>query len=401
MRLTAIKVSQPLADFYITKIKASDLLNVSFSEQLQYQENGELKGSQRKIDDRRLKEIAKFIDSVEMSFPSSIIIAANYTEDGYVLENEDEERWSISHINGDVYEISAPGHKKLAAIIDGQHRLNAFNYAKLENKDIEVVCSIYFDLPNSYQAFLFATINGNQKKVDKSLALEQFGFNVENEPEKSWTPEKLSVFLSRKLNFREDSPLYKKIKLAPQFSEIQHIIDKREWIISTAALVEGILSLITSNPKRDRVIMAEKRIFVDRDRKMVSKCSDSSPLRTWYIENRDSDLYQLLTDYFNNINNILWNNVKEDSIILKTVGILALFDFLKMIIRHSNMSIQIDTYFYVEKISVIDYSDNFFSASGTGRVRMRKTMAFLCEFINESDLKDIELENIKRLLQKQ
>ena len=400
MKLTAIKVSQPLADFYITKIKASDLLNVSFSEQLQYQENGELKGSQRKIDVRRLKEIAKFIDSVEMSFPSSIILAVNYTEGGYVLEDDNKERWSISHLNGDIYEITLPDHKKLAAIIDGQHRLNAFNYAEENNKEIEVVCSIYFDLPNSYQAFLFATINGNQKKVDKSLALEQFGFNVENEPESSWTPEKLAVYFSRKLNFREDSPLYKKIKLAPQY-DASLSVDRSDWIISTAAIVEGILSLISSNPKRDRVLMAEKKIFSGRSRKMVASCKDKTPLRNWYLENRDDDLYNIIVKFFHCVTEVLWSdNCSTSSYIKKTIGILALFDFLKIIVSQvdSDKLQDIDFMSYIYVANTIDFSDNYFSASGIGRGRIRKTFAYVNNLISEEDLSDDERYNIARIL---
>jgi hypothetical protein len=37
------------------------------------------------------------------------------------------------------------------------------------------------------------------------LALEQFGYNVGEEPEKAWTPEKLAVFLSRKLNIDKEA----------------------------------------------------------------------------------------------------------------------------------------------------------------------------------------------------
>lgn len=400
MELTAIKVSQPLADFYVTKIKASDLLNVSFSEQLQYREGGQLKGSQRKIDERRLREIAKFIDSVEMSFPSSIILAVNYTEEGIVLEDEDEERWRLEAVTGDIYKISIPDNKKIAAIIDGQHRLNAFKYADVSNKDIEVVCSIYFDLPNSYQAFLFATINGNQKKVDKSLALEQFGFNVENEPESSWTPEKLAVYFSRKLNFREDSPLYRKIKLAPQY-DASFSVDRHDWIISTAAIVEGILSLISSNPKRDRVLMAEKKIFSGRSRKMVANCNDKTPLRNWYLENRDSDLYNIIVKFFHCVTEVLWSdNRSSSSYIKKTIGILALFDFLKIIVSQvdSDKLQDIDFMSYIYVANTIDFSDNYFSASGIGRARIRKILAYVNNLISEEDLSDYERDNMARIL---
>lgn len=54
--ILAIRVRQPLGDFYVAIFFAKDLLQLAFSEELQYiDENGRLKGSQRKTDKKRLK----------------------------------------------------------------------------------------------------------------------------------------------------------------------------------------------------------------------------------------------------------------------------------------------------------------------------------------------------------
>jgi hypothetical protein len=42
---------------------------------------------------------------------------------------------------------------------------------------MQLICSIFFELPKPYQAQLFATINSTQKPVDKSLTYELFGYN--------------------------------------------------------------------------------------------------------------------------------------------------------------------------------------------------------------------------------
>jgi DNA phosphorothioation-associated DGQHR protein 1 len=275
LEIIAIRVIQPLGEFYITKFKAKDLLAISFSEELSYiDENGTLKGTQRKKDHKRLQEIAKYIDSVEMSFSNSIILGANYeNREGQVVE-DDSITWKLQQIDESIFKILIPTNAKLAAIIDGQHRLKAFDY--IENKErleLEIPCSVFFDLPNSYQAFLFATINGNQKKVDRSLALEQFGFNVEEEPHYSWTPEKLAVFFSRRLNLSKDmSPFHHHIKVAPRGEEILfQNTNEKDWYVSTSTIVDGILMLISSNPKRDRVDMAMEQIFKGRSRDMVKE----------------------------------------------------------------------------------------------------------------------------------
>ena len=66
-------------------------------------------------------------------------------------------------------------------------------------------------LPTPYHAYVFATINFNQKKVDRSLAYELFGFDVDERPAYLWSPETLAVYLTRLLSTEEASPLYRSI----------------------------------------------------------------------------------------------------------------------------------------------------------------------------------------------
>ena len=271
MKINAIKVSQPLGEFYIAKIKAGDLLNISTSSITRYDETGKLRGNQRRLDEKRLKAIANFIKSSEMSFPTSILIAANIDKEGRIIEGEND-RWTVRQINSsDVYELIIPD-KISSLIVDGQHRLNAFRYVDQDYMDIELVCSIFIDLPNQYQAYLFATIISNQKRVDKSLALELFGYDLDNEPSNTWSPEKLAVFLTRRLNFSKDSPLYQRVKLAPLYSEISETVDRNKWLLSTAAMVEGIMSLssnmIITSDSDDTVIeceyIADTKMYIDK-----------------------------------------------------------------------------------------------------------------------------------------
>ncbi len=398
-----IKISQPLGDFFLTKIKASDLLQISFSEELQYiDENGKLKGSQRKSDDKRLKDIAKYIDSVEMAFPNSVILAVNYTEAGELLDDEEEQRWTLKQIQGDLYEIGIPISKKLAAIIDGQHRIKAFN--DIENKDrldIEIPCSVFFDLPNSYQAFLFATVNGNQKKVDRSLALEQFGFNVEEEPRKSWTPEKLAVFFSRKLNIK-DSPFFHHIKVAPRDDNfLVSSAQKQEWYISTSTVVDGILQLISKNPKRDRVEMQQEHLFQSRNRKQIAAIKDNSPLRDLYLkgeEESDESIYTCVVDFFTAFEERIWKTRKKESFIVKSIGIQASFDFLKEILNRNGSNVT-DFSKWIIPFEKVDFSDTYFQqASGIGRSRIRNVMLYANNWTEHLKLKPEDKQKVEQFL---
>lgn len=403
LEVFALKVEQPLSTFFIATIKAKDLLEISFSEELQYvDERGMVVGNQRKIDEKRLKEIGRYIDSVEMSFPNSIILGANYSEEGVIIEDESD-RWDFYQIEKNLYKIIIPSKRKLAVIIDGQHRLRGFGDNYLLNKDrlyVDLPCSIFFDLPNSYQAFLFATINGNQRKVDKSLALEQFGFNVEDEPQDSWTPEKLAVFFTRKLNFKE-SPLKGHIRLAPKISSELYkeiFIEQSEWMVSTATIVDGILNLISSNPKRDRVEMAQENIWGKRSRKMIAKfSSDKSPLRQKYLNKEDDYIFDTIKNYLTVAKETIWKDYNPKSYIFKTVGVQAVFDLLRRILEKNNSHSLDDFKPFFSKTNIYDFSNPTLQASGIGRKDIRNALLLASGVISKEILKDEDFEKVEGL----
>lgn len=390
MEVKAIKVVQPLGEFYIAKMKARELLKISTSSVARYDKDGNLKGNQRPLDPKRLKAIANFIMSDEMSFPTSILIAANIDRDGKIIEDI-EDRWNVKQTGStDIYNLIIPD-KVTSLVIDGQHRLNAFNFAEKSCKDIELVCSIFIDLPNPYQAYLFATINGNQKRVDKSLALELFGFDVENEPQNTWSPEKLAVYITRKFNFSKGSPLYQKIKLAPLFSELENLVNKDKWLLSTAAMVEGIMSLISNNPQKDRDMLAMKKTSIWSDKTRSVLTNNGKPvLRYLYLDSKDDELYSILEKYFCSVKTILWNDATNDSVILKTIGISVLFDILKNILEVDGIQESYDS--YINKIKDVNYSSHYFALSGGGKTRLRRILKFKLELISLSDLQESDKE---------
>ena len=115
-----------------------------------------------------------------------------------------------------------------------------------------LICSVFLDLPKPFQAQLFATINSTQKAVDRSLTFELFGYNVEDESPDRWTPDKLAVFLTRKLGTESSSPLRGRITVAPKRDVgLEQLAAATDWRVSTAVMVDGILRLISANPKRD------------------------------------------------------------------------------------------------------------------------------------------------------
>jgi DNA phosphorothioation-associated DGQHR protein 1 len=404
LELNALKVKQPLGDFYVVSISAEKLLEVAFSEPLKYIDSkGNVQGSQRVRDEKRLKEIASYIETVEMAFPNSIILSANYNQFG-ILKEDDLDRWRINTNEDGSIKLIIPRKVKLAAIIDGQHRLNAFDFVKDRSKlkDIELLCSVYFDLPNSYQAFLFATINSNQKKVDRSLALEQFGYNVDDEPAKAWTPEKFAVFISRKLNTDKDtSKLYKHIKVAPLNVDKLFLENVSEsWVVSTATIVDGVTSLISTNPKRDRVLMQHKNWLSGRSRELISEINDPSPLRFLFLNLYDQKIYDIITEYFKVIDTLYWQKAPKNSYIIKTVGIQALFDVLKGILKSIEVKPEtnIDFKSILKNSETLDFSDRFFQSSGIGRSRLRNAINLKIGNLTIDKIKKVDVSYYEQIL---
>ncbi|MFC7356465.1 DNA phosphorothioation-associated DGQHR protein 1 [Jejudonia soesokkakensis] len=403
----ALRVDQPFGTFYAISISAKTILDVTFSDPLRYNENKELQGSQRKLDEKgRVKSIASYINGNDTAFPNSIILAANYNEKG-LIEEDDILTWKISELDefGN-YEIEIPTNKKLAAIIDGQHRVNGFKTASEERKnEMELLVAIYFDLPNPYQAYLFATINYNQKAVDKSLALEQFGYFTEVTESDTWSPELLAVHLTRRFNVENDSPFYNHIKVAPQNDKF--LLEKNpkemDWLISTATIVDGILKLISNNPKEDSNQL--RRFNDDKRKRMKIDRVDTAPLREFYLSNNDLFIYKAIYNFFKVVKSELFDEATEKtSYIKRTVGIQALFVILKDILK-ARLTEDKDVsqeYFskFIDKFKHIDFTDNFFTASGIGKSRIQNSILISIGFKNYGDIRNQDhLQEYRRLIE--
>ncbi|MBJ6922949.1 DGQHR domain-containing protein, partial [Vibrio cholerae] len=117
-----LEIEQPFGHFYAFKIKASQLVEVVFSMSA-HNQNGKLNGVQRKLKEERIRQIALFSKTSKTTYPNSVILSAILDEEGMFVENYDE-AWKIE---GDSLVI--PTNKKLASIIDGQHRVEGIKRA--------------------------------------------------------------------------------------------------------------------------------------------------------------------------------------------------------------------------------------------------------------------------------
>ena len=401
LSLPALRVNQPLGEFYVLAIEAGLLREITFIDPTRIQDADRqrflynLLGAQRQSSIRRAKQIANYINTVEAAFPNSVILAANYINFG-VLQEDVKLRWRIEAHGDQGYRLIIPTKQAMASVIDGQHRLLGFDYCDPKRKQMELLCAVYMDLPHAYQAYLFATININQKKVDKSLAYEQFGYNLDEENADGWSPDKLAVFLTRKLNLDPKSPFYGHIKIAPIQDEELFPEMGSEWKVSTAAIVEGIARLISAAPTKDRDLL-HKQSALTRSRKSLPE--DTSPLRETYRNGEDDKLYNLLKDYFIAASQNLWQRSSDLSYIKKTIGIQALFDVLRFVAQETafDQTLEVATS-VLESCASIDFSNAFYQASGRGRVRVKNTILLKAGRITSNQVSDSDREAYQEIV---
>ena len=113
-------------------------------------------GFQRRLDRRRAKEIAQYIDSGLGTIPGSIILSA---------QPEAEFKYSTPKRT-----ISFKKHPRAFLILDGQHRVYGFHEAK--NKKLRVPVVIYNGLSKAEEVSLFMDINTKQRPVPNELLLD-------------------------------------------------------------------------------------------------------------------------------------------------------------------------------------------------------------------------------------
>lgn len=411
----ALRVRQELSDCWVAALPAGLLLDVCFSDRLTADHTDDptkpyiLGGIQREYQDRRLQEIGRYIDRDDVAFPNSIILAANarpsdglsedapedqadedaeakavgdpadaIDEQAPVVPKDVDRRWTVRLGEDGCYELVIPTSDKLAAIVDGQHRLFGFTKAEiLERLSMDMICAIYLDLPKAFQAQIFATINSNQKRVDKSLTYEMFGYNIDDEDPSFWGPDKLAVFLTRRLGSDKDSPLRGRIAISPKKDdELIALTSEKDWKVSTAVVVEGIARLITSNPKSDANSLQTPNKLRRSD--LAERRKDKSPLRQAYLNGQDLVIYTMVVNYLTACKGVFWSKAPPDSFIFKTVGVQALFDILRKLAEDAFATKVISAGHFVrilEPAEDLDFSaDRFRNASGSGRSIIRRAI---------------------------
>jgi len=394
LSVPAVIVRQPVGEFYLCSIPAGALRDISYSIPASMRrEQGmfsKMLGNQRARSIPRAKQIGEYIDEEGSTFPNTVILSANFDEDGNYVEDP-LKRWHVSSATDGCLRLTIPTNQRLASIIDGQHRLEGFAYAaKTDRQQMELPCAVFVNLPRPYQARIFATININQKKVDKSLAYELFGYDLNESDANKWPPDMLGVYFARVLEGRSDSPFRGHIKLAllDEDEDAAPIPDGYPWAVSVACIVEGVTKLISEKPIADRSALASGKAKTRGELP-----SDKAPLRDLYRKQQDKSLLVAIDEFFSAVDRLIWATQPSSSFIWRTVGVLALFDVLREGLAEGRLDpidMKSSAQMFLQGAVGINFSDDYFHASGAGRVRIRKVLRVLVglEHIPDGEVQD-------------
>ena len=197
IEVPAIQVDQWNREFFLTVLKARDLVGISYvAIRGQSDEEGAV---QRIFNRERLASLRRYALH-KGAYPSSIVL--NWTAGTFPVFDEGV--------------LSVPIESRSAQIIDGQHRVEGLRAAIEESShigDTEIPVSIYMNLDTKECADLFLSINTEQKPVPRSLVFDLYGIASEGFVDPAAVRAR---DIAMHLNDSEGSPYFKNIKLPNQ-----------------------------------------------------------------------------------------------------------------------------------------------------------------------------------------
>ena len=360
-----IEIKQPIGKFYIAKMKCIDLLDIALFDirRIERDESSNIDtyfGIQRKPSPNRLKEISEYVKFIDATFPNSIVVSIESLDS----EEADAPIKNIFIENG---KLSIRRNEMIAQIIDGQHRLLGLQKAIDEDdslfstglkENFELAVTIYVDMDIENQSMVFATINKAQTKVNKSLVYDLYDLS------NSRSPYRTSHNIVRVLNENVKSPLKDKIKMLGVAD------DSLNETIAQATLVDCIVKYISKTPLRDRdTSKRSETLILGNDNKLF--------FRKWFIEEIDLLIARTLLNYFLAISNKWKEPWKNNTILVKSTGIIAFMNFLPNIIEKYPLSDTelsqdiFDKVLSTVNIADTDFTNEIFPSGGVGQRKLK------------------------------
>lgn len=305
----ALRVRQPIGDIFVASIPNALIQKISlFDVRRVLRDNRDIEqylGIQRPLNQKRVDELKKYVSYIDATFPTSIIVSI---ESDYVTYNENTGQMTLSNMRDGEKEPST-SFRNLARVIDGQHRI-----AGLEGfqDEFDVIVSIFVGSDISDQAYVFATVNLEQTKVNKSLVYDLFDLARTRSPYQ--TCHNIAIALDQ----TRLSPFYRRIKRLGVARS-----DRPLETITQATFVDGLIKYISADPKLDR----DKLKRNIRLRPVFDEESERYCFRNLFIEEKDVQIGKIYEQYFLAVKDrwpVAWDSNQQGLMLNRTNGYRAL-----------------------------------------------------------------------------
>jgi DGQHR domain-containing protein len=315
LRFTALRASQPIGDLYFAVMSSTDVgLIANFDVRRVLIEERDVErylGIQRPLQPRRVKDLQKYVNFSDATFPTAIILAI---DDEYASYDERKMLLTVRNYR-DGENRPSTNIRKIARVIDGQHRIAGL-YG-FEGPTFEVPVTLFIGSDISDQAYVFATVNLEQTKVSRSLTYDLFALA------KTRSPQRTCHNIAVALDLDEKSPFFKRIKRLGVATPGR----LSEWL-TQAQFVENLLPYISREPKLDRDALLNGNKLEKVDMKTARRLI----FRNMFIDERDLDIAQIIFNYFTAVERRWsdgWKTPDEGLILNRTNGFRALMKVLR------------------------------------------------------------------------
>lgn len=385
MKILALRVRQPLGEFFISVLPAKVLAKrVNNSPRSSKEMTSD--DIQRIFSEKRVNEIADFSRDPQATFPTPIILALDSKRVPEITPNSplvgDEANPSYTYFD-------IPDLGMIGDVLDGQHRILGLDRSPNQG-DFDLPVVLMFDLSSDDKAFVFSIINSKQTPVSGSLIYDLFDLS------KTRSPQKTCHYIAQALNSSSDSPFYRRLKMLGRREE--HHTEGTRVMLSQGSFAARLQELISKEPMEDA-----RRLKVDEKLEDDSRC----PLRKYFIINDDQSLLKIVRNYFTAASEVFhdeWSDETGKMIIRKTVGYTALVIVLRHVLDDAFREKNLTQKFFAERFTQMKQNLGntpltaaSFSSSGAGAIKLAKALlgvdSLTYQVTEAPDIDDVRLDN--------
>ena len=314
---SCIRVRQPIGEFFIASMPYRDLCDITFFDIRRVLRDSrdveKYLGIQRPLSPKRVRELEKYVKTVDATFPTSVIIAV----DGRCASYDEKSReMTLSNWLEPSEDEEPIFFRNIARVLDGQHRLAGLSDGGPAG-NFEINVSLFVDIDISEQANIFSTVNLAQTKVNRSLAYDLFELANARSPQK--TCHNISVALDQ----NSTSPFHLKIKRLGVATE-----GRFNETITQATFVQRLLPYISRDPMEDRDLFLRGK----HPPRAEGEELQFQIFRNLFLEEKDLDIAEVLWRYFTAAKErwpVAWGGTEKGLMLNRTNGFKGLMRFLR------------------------------------------------------------------------